>query len=219
MMQNKTNCYASGLALVGMVLADLGLTFADPLCAILIGFSLFTTAFEMFKQAFASEPDSSRSTKRIVFVVVGVLSCAIVALAIDDVLDRNDVILVPSSGSTLDSPVDELLGRAPHFLIVNTEEHTVAPIANGYRHFQGDVSNHVIKIVRLREVDVVLARKVGKEMFDDLQAADVRVYYVHHLITAAEALASYRSGQYELATAPSVGRGFGRDKVRWLKPW
>lgn len=221
-IQNKTNCYASLLALVGMMLADLGLTYADPLCAVLIGFSLFTTAFEMCKQAFANAPAGSartRKQKQLVFMIVGALSIAVAGYAASDVIGRNDVILVPAAGPTLASPVDELLGRAPHLLVVNTEEHTLEPILNGYRSAKGDVSGGMLKIVGLHEVDVVLAKKVGQEMFDDLQAADVRIYYVHDPISVDRALSRFHGGRYELATEANVGQGFGRSKVRWLAPW
>jgi len=93
------------------------------------------------------------------------------------------------------------------------------PIVNGSRYSRGDVSSSFMAIVRLKKIDVVLAPKIGAEMFTDLKSAGVRMYYIDRPGTVGQLFLDHQHGHLELAKAPNVGKGYGRDKIRWLAPW
>ncbi len=217
-IQNRTNCLASVLATTGLLLSELGLVRCDPIFAIAIGFFLFGSAAEIFQWALRDVPRGS-AVSWVAPLSVVLVACALVAWSIHETKSRNRVIMVPASGLTPSSPVDDVLGRSHCFLVFDTTTDTVTPIVNQSRHVTSDLSEVLLGLVREHDVDVVLAEKIGAEMYDDLTAAGVRMYYVDGKGSAGQTVTAYLDGQFHRARAPNAARGAGRSKVRWLKPW
>ena len=219
-VQNRSNFFAACLTLAGVLLAELGLVFFDPLCAIIIGYLLFNGAAEIFKEAFAQTPTSPLLSKQYVLLFVGILACGIIGFFVYDIqstIGRREVVLIPARGPLVTSQVDRVLGRARYFVIIDTAGRTMLPIENKSRYLQGDVSDSVIAIIRDNKVNVVLAENIGVEMFADLEAAHVRMYYIDRRGTVETILSDYKRGSLPIARAPNVQKGYG--KVRWLAPW
>jgi predicted Fe-Mo cluster-binding NifX family protein len=215
-VQNRTNFVTAVLSLVGVLLADLGLVFCDALVAVIIGAVLVGSGAEVFTQTRAGQ---SAAARRTALSIVAALSLGIAGYFVYGYVARTDIVLIPAQGATTASPVDSLLGRGHYFLILDTKKHTYKPIQNEARRYEGDVSENLLAIIKTNDVDVVVARKIGAEAYSDLRAKKVRMYYVETPGTVSEALLDYKRGKLSVATAPNVGKGYGRSNVRWLSPW
>ena len=218
MVQNETNLLSSCLAFAGMLLADLGLVVFDPICALAVGCLLFKASYEVFQHTFAEQSSLALSHKRYILTTVGVPACGIVGFFVHGAFMREEVILVPAQGIAMTSPVDSVLGRADYYVILNADK-TVTTVASDARNVSGDVSDNFIGTVRINKVNTVLASKIGTEMFSDLQSASVRMYYFDRPGTVEQIVSDYRDGAFQRARTSNVAKGYGRNKIRWLRPW
>lgn len=218
----RSDFIASGITSVGIVLTLTGLLFFDPLCGIFIGCIMFRESFHILNHALAKQGPSGASRKRLAMYTAGLLSCCIIGFYINDalgILNRRAIILVPSQGTQIDSPVDTLLGRAQFFIIINTKNNTIKSITNTSRYLKTDVSNDLLAMLKDNNVGVILAQNIGAELFTDLQIEGVRIYYFERPGTIQDTLSDYQNGQLKLATGPTVKKGFGRNKIRFFAPW
>jgi predicted Fe-Mo cluster-binding NifX family protein len=218
-VQNKTNCFAAVLALAGVVLADLGLLRFDAICALMIGLLQFLGAFEIMRRAALDNAERAFTHKQRALVAVAAVACLIIGLELYHFGSHRDTVLIPSHGTFTSSSVDGLLGRADYFIIYDTRKRTVKPVVNAQRMSPNDVSDTIIKILEAKNVDIVLTRRIGEEMFSDLQRAGVRVYLIDKPGTVSQIFSDFQQGQLQLADGPNVARGFGRTKMHWLAPW
>jgi len=153
-------------------------------------------------------------------LAVGILSCFIVAFyayRVTDNLSHNKVILIPAQGTTIASPVDAVLGRAQYFIIMDLRANTMTLFSNEVRLYNADVSNNLVAIVRDKRVDAVIAYKIGTEMFADLQAEGVKMYYVNEPTTVERVISDYQHNRLEVAMVPNVSQRYGQ--IGWLRPW
>jgi predicted Fe-Mo cluster-binding NifX family protein len=221
-VQNKTNFFASCISLLGVVLAELGLTYFDPICALVIGSLLIAAAATVLRDAFAQLPSGAESARRFARLSMGLPACLIVgwfAWRVHDALAGRNVVLIPARGTMASSPVDDVLGRAAYFVVVDVKNGAVTSFLNNGRYLEGDVSGSVLALVKASRVEVVLARSIGREMFADLQNAGVKMYYFEGPQTVGQVLSEFRHDRLDLARAPNVSRGHGLAEVRWLQPW
>ena len=222
MILSRSDFIASGITSAGIVLTLAGLLFFDPLCGILIGCIMFRESFDILDHAFAKQGPSGASRKRLAMYTAGLLSCCIIGFYINDalgILYRRAIILVPSQGAQIDSPVDKLLGRAQFFMIINTNDNTIKSITNTSRYLKTDVSNDLLAMLKDNDVGVILAQNLGAELFTDLRIEGVRIYYFDKPGTIRSTLSDYQNGQLKLATGPTVNKGFGRSEIRLFSPW
>ena len=73
--------------------------------------------------------------------------------------------------------------------------------------------------MRNNDVDVVLAGIIGPEMFEDIRALHVNIYYLEQPDLVRNAYIEYVQRKVKPAWGPNVDKGFGRNRVRWLRPW
>jgi len=222
LVQNRTNFISSCLSFAGVVLADLGFLFFDPLAAVVIGCLMVGAAIEVFNNLFASETELSVIVKRRTKQVIGLATVGIVAFFVyttaANVVTKH-VVLIPSEGPATDSQVDKFLGRAHYFIIYNEKNNRVIPLLNTDINFNGDVSHNLVSIVRNNDVDVVLAGTIGSEMFRDLSKLHVNIYYLERPGPVHDAYIDYRKRKVKSALGPNVDKGFGRSRFNWLSPW
>ena len=221
-VQNKTNFFAACISLFGVGMAELGLTYFDPICALVIGSLLLASAVTILRDALAQESAGAGTARRIAWLSAGLPACLVMGLfawRVFDSIGRRDVILIPARGMTASSPVDDVLGRAAYFVIVDTRSGAVTSFVNQNRNLNGDVSNGLLSLVKATSVEVVLAHSIGREMFADLRQAGVKMYYFAGPETVSQVLSDFRHGRLDLARAPNVSRGHGLSEVRWLEPW
>lgn len=219
-VQNKTNFHAACLSLAGVLLADAGFKLFDPVCAVIIGSYLIVSGLKILNEAFEKRGPLFLSIRRNTMLAVGILSCFIVAFyayRVTDNLSHNKVILIPAQGTTIASPVDAVLGRAQYFIIMDLRANTMTLFSNEVRLYNADVSNNLVAIVRDKRVDAVIAYKIGTEMFADLQAEGVKMYYVNEPTTVERVISDYQHNRLEVAMVPNVSQRYGQ--IGWLRPW
>ncbi len=221
-IQNRTNFISSCLSFAGVVMADLGLLFADPLAAVVIGCLMLAAAFEVFNTLFAPETALEVLVKKRTKQVIGLAAVGIIAFfayTTSAAVQSKHVVLIPSEGPAPDSQMDQFLGRAHYFIIYNERDNNIIPILNTDINFNGDVSHNLVSIVLDNNVDVVLAGVIGPEMFRDLKTLHVKMYYVQHPGLVQDAYIDYRKRMVKTAWAHNGDKGFGRSRVGWLSPW
>jgi len=222
MVQNRINFFASCFAFFGILLAVSGFVFVDPVAAISIGLFQIYGALQIFKDSFDKEGLKAALIKKRVLLSLGTLTVFIILYfthGVCDVLDRRQVILVPSEGATSESPVSSLLGRAPYFYIQNIKERMTKVQVNASRLYNVEESIVIGAIVDNNRVGVVLALKVGPGMFSTLRSRSVRIYYGDRQENVGALISDYLAGRLKCAVSPNTTRGFGRSQVRWLAPW
>jgi predicted Fe-Mo cluster-binding NifX family protein len=118
---------------------------------------------------------------------------------------------ITSTGKTLESRIDERFGRAPYFLIVDTETkefHTVRNTALTAGRGAGVVAAQILSD---KGVEALLTGIVGPNAFQALKAARIKVYEgASETDTAVAALEKFTEGVYREASGPSGGSGRGR---------
>jgi len=190
-----------------VLLADAGFKLFDPVCAVIVGGYLVVSGLKILNEAFAKRGPFYFPIRKNTMLAVGMLSCFIVAFyayRVIDNLSHDKVILVPAQGTTIASPVDTVLGRARYFIIMDFRANTMTLISNEVRLFNTDVSNNLVAIVRDRKVDAVIAYKIGTEMFADLHAEGVKMYYVNEPTTVEWVISDYQHNRLEVAMVPNV---------------
>jgi predicted Fe-Mo cluster-binding NifX family protein len=221
-VQNRTNLAFACLSLAGVVLADLGFLFADPLAAVVIGCLMAGAAVEIFITISASDtaisPVSLTRIKQLMsLAIVGIIVFFFITTVMT--IESKHVVLIPSEGTALDSRVDKFLGRARYFIIYNEKENRIFPVFNTDTMISGDVSHNLVSIVQRNGVDVVLAGTIGYEMYQDLKALNVDIYYLKERGPVHDAYLDYKDRKVKSALGPNVDRGFGRSGVGWMRPW
>jgi len=222
-VQNRTNFFAACLSLLGVLLADAGLVFLDPACALMIGVLMISSGVEILRDSFAERRPYVARVRQNVLRIVGVLICVILSFygyqTLKNLGHDDHVVLIPAQGTTTASQADTVLGRAICFISINTRTNQMVAFLNQERYARADVSNNLITIVKSQKVDVVLAHNIGVEVFADLRAEGVKMYYFDVPTTVGQAVFDYKDRRLEKATAPNVGKGYGRGEIGWMRPW
>ena len=128
-------------------------------------------------------------------------------------------VLITSQGSSLEAIVDPRFGRAPYFVLVETDSNEVEAVANPYTEAMGGAGVQAAQLAVEKGVKAVLTGNVGPNAYDTLQSAGVAVH-VGASGTVGDALKSFQDGNLSKAGGPSVGSksgvgGRGRGRGRW----
>jgi len=113
-------------------------------------------------------------------------------------------VAISSTGTNLDSPVDERFGRARYFLIVDTDTGEYEAVDNevNLNAMQG-AGVQTSQLIANRKVDWVLTSHVGPKAFLGLQAAGVNIA-TGISGTAREALEQFKRGELSVMSGPDV---------------
>lgn len=114
-------------------------------------------------------------------------------------------VAVTSSGQNLEAPVDARFGRAPSFLIVDTEtmNFEVIPNQQNLQAAQGAGVQAAAAVARLKP-DAVLTGHCGPKAFSTLRAAGIPVF-VNVTGTVRQAVENYKAGKLQSTKAPDTG--------------
>jgi predicted Fe-Mo cluster-binding NifX family protein len=113
-------------------------------------------------------------------------------------------IVITTSGSDLNAPVDSRFGRAPTFLIYDTEttKYTLAYNQQNMNASQG-AGIQSAQTVASTGATALITGHCGPKAFRVLSAANIKVYTTT-AATIAEALALYREGKLTESVAADV---------------
>ena len=113
-------------------------------------------------------------------------------------------VAITAQGTELDAPVESRFGRAPYFLLVDTEtgHFTVHDNVQNVNAPQGAGIQAAQAIAKLG-AQALLTGNVGPKAFATLQAAGIPVY-VGVTGTVAQAVEAFLAGQLQLAAQANV---------------
>ena len=122
-------------------------------------------------------------------------------------------IIVSSTGSTLDAPVDPRFGRCSVFLLVNTENMKYEVISNQSLSQAHGAGIAAAQQVAQLGVEAVVTGQVGPNAHMALSQAGITVV-TGASGTVQNAVKAYLNGQLNNATGPTVGGHFGQGGGR-----
>ena len=112
-------------------------------------------------------------------------------------------IAVAASGNDLKSEVDERFGRAPWFLIVDTETGDVEAIENDGASQMSGAGPKAAQMIASRSVDCLVAGHIGPNAFAALAAHGIDVITAPKKLVA-EVIEEVKSGRLSPAAKPDV---------------
>ena len=125
-------------------------------------------------------------------------------------------IAITSNGQDLNASFSPVFGRAPYFIIVDTENmNNIRAIVNDAMNVARGAGFRAAQNVIDQNVEAVLTGNIGPNSFDILQRAGIKIYSVN-ASTVKDAIDMFLNGNYVEITAPTrgfgsgYGRGFGR---------
>jgi predicted Fe-Mo cluster-binding NifX family protein len=130
---------------------------------------------------------------------------------------------ITSRGKELEAKIDTTFGRAPYFLIIDTDTNVTEVVENtavSQGHGAGIAAAQLVSDIG---VDGVLSGYVGPNAFEAFRAAGIKLFVgVSGQDSVKEALAKFHKGEYREASTPvevahcgqGRGRGLGRGKGR-----
>jgi predicted Fe-Mo cluster-binding NifX family protein len=121
-------------------------------------------------------------------------------------------LVVTSTGTDLDSPVDPRFGRAQQLLLVETDGMTFEAIENPSVQAAGGAGVLTAQMVAATGAAAVLTGNVGPKAYHALTAAGLKVF-VGATGTVREAVSAHLRGEMQEATEPSVGSHFGMGQT------
>ena len=118
---------------------------------------------------------------------------------------------VTSTGRDLDSKIDFHFGRAPYFLIVETDTMEFEVVENTARITGRGAGISAAQMVLDKGTAAVLTGIIGPNAFYALKIAHVDIYEgVSARDTVREAVGRFKKGEYHEVTEPTGGPGYGR---------
>jgi len=100
-------------------------------------------------------------------------------------------ICITSQGSTLDALAEERFGRAPFFIIVDTETGSFEALENQFAGGSGGVGPKAAQLIIAHEVKALVSGMIGGNAHDVLQAAGIQLYVYRAGGTVRDALEQF----------------------------
>jgi predicted Fe-Mo cluster-binding NifX family protein len=126
---------------------------------------------------------------------------------------------ITAAGNTLSALTDSAFGRAPWFMLVDTNSEAAESLANSSADAVQGAGIAAAQLMAEHKVDAVLTGKLGPKAQAALAAAGIAMYEGLTRCTVGEALTQFRAGHYSSAraaapvsTAPAAGMGGGRGR-------
>ena len=134
---------------------------------------------------------------------------------------------ITSTGRHIEANIDTTFGRAPYFLIIDTDTNATEVVENTAATQGQGAGIAAAQLVSDKGVDEVLTGYVGPNAFNAFRASGIKLFVgASSQDTVKEALAKFNKGEYNEASAPSevppcepgqgrgLGRGMGRRRGR-----
>ena len=118
---------------------------------------------------------------------------------------------IASDGRDMKSRVEEIFGRAPYFVIVDTETMETKAIRNTAMQSGHGAGIRAAQIISDEGAEALLTGIVGPNAFNALKAARIKVFEgASDFDSVKDAIEKFKKGVYKEATVPSGGPGGGR---------
>jgi len=120
-------------------------------------------------------------------------------------------ICVTATGTTLDASVDPRFGRAPHFIIVDSETLAFEAVSNTAAGAMSGAGIQAAQTIASKGVSVVITGNVGPNAFQALASTGIKIV-VGASGTVRGVIEKYKRGELKGAGGPTVGGHFGRGR-------
>jgi predicted Fe-Mo cluster-binding NifX family protein len=117
-------------------------------------------------------------------------------------------VAVTAAGNDLDAEVDPRFGRAPYFVVVDTDDMSFEAVENDAVDASGGAGPRAAQTVADTGAEAVLTGNCGPNAHRTLSAAGIKVI-IGAAGTVREAVERYVKGEYAEAEGPNVRGGFG----------
>jgi len=117
-------------------------------------------------------------------------------------------IAVTATGSSMDAPVEARFGRAPWYIIVDTDTMAHEAIENPNVSAGGGAGIQSAQLIAERDVKFVLTGNCGPNAFNVFGAAGVQII-VGVTGTVIQAVEQFKSGAFATTKQPNVASHFG----------
>jgi predicted Fe-Mo cluster-binding NifX family protein len=97
-------------------------------------------------------------------------------------------ICITAKGTTLDSLTEDRFGRAPYFIVVESDNGSFEAIENPYADVMGGVGPKVAQLLIARDIKALVSGQVGGNAQEVLTAAGIAMYTYRSGGTVKEAL-------------------------------
>ena len=108
-------------------------------------------------------------------------------------------ICITSKGATLDSPVEERFGRAPYFIIIDTETEKFEAVENQFAQGAGGVGPRAAQLIISRDAKALVSGQVGGNALAALAAAGIEMFAYRGTGTVQDAFNQFRNGALQRA--------------------
>lgn len=132
---------------------------------------------------------------------------------------------ITSTGKDIQAKVDITFGRAPYFLLIDTDTNAVEAIENSAATLGQGAGIAAAQLLSDKGVEGVLTGNVGQHAFNAFRVSGIELFVgASSQDTVEEALAKFKKGEYNEAPAPvevppcgpGMGRGLGRGMGRGM---
>ena len=106
-------------------------------------------------------------------------------------------ICITAQGSTLDAPVEERFGRAPYFMIIDTETGSSEAIENQFAGATGGVGPKSAQLLIDRKVTALVSGMVGGNAREALKAAGISMFTYRAGGSVKDALEQFTGSKLE----------------------
>lgn len=113
-------------------------------------------------------------------------------------------IAVPVDENSKNTSVCVSFGRAPYFMMNDTDTKEIVFITNGAADSQGGAGIKAAQVVADQRADVLLTPRCGDNAAEVLKAADIKIYKTKEG-SAADNIKAYLEGQLPLLTESHPG--------------
>ena len=129
-------------------------------------------------------------------------------------------VAIATSGNNLDSQVSPVFGRAPWFLLVESETEEFEAVENKFAQTARGAGVAASQEIVNRQVQAVIGGNFGPNAYHVLSGAGIKIYNLTGAMTAKQALSLLKEGKLPEISGPTesfgpgfgggFGRGFGR---------
>jgi predicted Fe-Mo cluster-binding NifX family protein len=108
-------------------------------------------------------------------------------------------ICITSQGSTLDALTEERFGRAPYFMIIDTETGAAEALENQFAGATGGVGPKAAQLLIARKVAALVSGMVGGNAREVIMAAGIQMYTYKAGGSVKDALEQFTNNKLERA--------------------
>jgi predicted Fe-Mo cluster-binding NifX family protein len=119
-------------------------------------------------------------------------------------------ILMSTSASGIDAPLDPRFGRCGYFLVVDLQTRTSESLPNPALTSSGGAGIQAAQLATQRQVSAVISGDFGPNAYEALAAAGIDMYKYGNCSTVQEVIERFSAGQLEKISGPGRAGHHGR---------